>query len=234
MINRILFLWIFICPITYAQKWDMLDKDYSASIVSIEIKMDHNIYGYGTGAIIEQVDAGDGLFKTKILTASHNSGYHMFPKTIKKYKVRSANGLSTDANVVYSGEYHNLAIDEERDVMVLETKMMKMTCLNIAEKPPAKEEFITVVGLGGQNDCTPNKENIRVFKAKRCIPDEFFVCDAYCIHGDSGGPMLYNDEIISVVSGGFVTIKKGAYTWPVSGVNLGRIKEALNIYKVQK
>lgn len=203
--------------IAVGQEWELRPTPILESIVSVESRdLYGNITGYGTGVVVKiseeenKLNQFKGWYSGKILTAAHING---------RIRVRFHNDKWSETATVKE--------DKNIDVKLIAAFIPP----GVTFTPVGKiEDEILVNGLGGKASGLPSIENIRCFSARKIGPSDNLFLDGYVIPGDSGGPIISNGKVVSIVSGGFAWFKdKIDYTFPIRGASNKQLLDFMNV-----
>lgn len=227
--NKLFFIFLILfCRLSFAQEWNFVNKDYNSSLVSIQSTTSFFIEDkkaesslFCSGVIIKQDKDNkcpdpnfSNYIYTQVLTCAHINN------TDAKLLVKTMNNVTSNASIIKIGNEVDL------DLMLLSCYIPEMISIEIGELPLTGEE-VTIVGLGGQS-VNIVKEKIRVFNVKKVGPKETLILDGFVIPGDSGGPIIYKEKVVGIVSGGYNWYQdKQKYTWPIISASTTKIKEFL-------
>lgn len=230
--NKFFFIIILFCRLSFAQTLDFVKEDYSSSIVSIKNETPGFVddkkaefSSFATGVIIKQdkeKHSPDPNFQnyiyTEILTCAHINNANA------KLTIITMNNITANATILKQGN------EIEIDLMHLACYIPVMVPLEIGELPENQSDVI-VVGLGSYAGRPKAKENIRTFKGKKIGPKHTLFLDTFPMPGDSGGPLIQNNKVVGIVSGGYNWYvnqeNKQIYTWPLLSASTTKIKEFL-------
>lgn len=167
-----------------------------------------------TNGVVEHGGTGTVIGEFKIITA-----YHVVDEEFSHYA--DINGKLIQLSITH--------FDAIADVCVLKAnEKINLPMIKVADNIPKESEEIEVCGFGGGGALRHFKGDLKLYSTS------FIGVDAYVISGDSGGPILNNEnELIGIVSGGMAwsTEKKISHenrsvsiTWPIRCGSLEVIK----------
>jgi len=216
----------------WGQKRDIHNSVVRIETVSLELQEDGSsrfMCGSGTGTVIKELDNNEYL----VLTANH-----VIPPSEFRGRVKSLNKIKTAGITVVAKDYAH-------DICILKIKLTedspKLPVMKIADVSPQYKDSLEFAGYGGvEFNEQIGLDKLRVYMGTAEIPtgdDYVFSGDAYLIQGDSGGPVIVNDQLVGVISGGSCWWGKDIcktqngepvkITWPAMAFGIGPIKELL-------
>ena len=162
-------------------------QDWLPAIVRVECGR-----GVGTGTLVARYEQ-DGRQGGYVLTARHvvEEG----PACVVVWQ----SGYRSAGHVDARGERYDTAL-------IRVSPPTDAPVITVAEDPAPQGSVVQVFGYGGQSGQRVDRLQLMRGEVKvRGYADygneQRIVCDPWCVSGDSGGPIVYQDQIVGLVSG---------------------------------